>query len=199
MDYNNRLRGNIKKTLWWTAYTLYCVLFVIAVLTDAFDGYIARKMNVVSRFGTFLDPLADKLIVSAALVYFVQLRELNIPAWMVVLIISREFIITGLRLLAMSHNRVIAASKSGKFKMTSQSISITVILVMLVTSSVLKNYYLIETAELLTRSGWTYFLGICLNKMPFWIMLYITVFTVYSGVRYLYKNYDIIKIEFEKR
>jgi CDP-diacylglycerol--glycerol-3-phosphate 3-phosphatidyltransferase len=178
---------------------LALVLFIIAALTDAFDGTIARRLNIVSRFGTFLDPLADKLIVSAALISFVQLRELNVPAWMVVFIISREFIITGLRLLAMSHNRVIAASRTGKFKMTSQTIVIITILVILVARSVIEKFYAVEPVELLAMSGWRYYLGIFLNNVPFWIMLYVTIFTLYSGVRYIYKNIDIISLEFKSR
>jgi CDP-diacylglycerol--glycerol-3-phosphate 3-phosphatidyltransferase len=175
------------------------VLFIIAALTDAFDGTIARRLNIVSRFGTFLDPLADKLIVSAALISFVQLRELNVPAWMVVFIISREFIITGLRLLAMSHNRVISASRTGKFKMTSQTIVIVTILVILVARSVIEKFYAVDPVELLAMSGWRYYSGIFLNNVPFWVMLYVTIFTLYSGVRYIYKNIDIISLEFKSR
>jgi CDP-diacylglycerol---glycerol-3-phosphate 3-phosphatidyltransferase len=178
---------------------LALVLFVIAALTDAFDGAIARRMNIVSRFGTFLDPLADKLLVSAALVSFVQFRELNIPAWMVVFIISREFIITGLRLLAMSHNRVISASRSGKFKMTSQTIVIITILVILVTLSAIRRYSGLVPAQLLEMSGWRYAAGIFLFKVPYWIMLAVTVLTVYSGVSYIRKNLDVIKLEFDSR
>ena len=175
------------------------VLFVIAVLTDAFDGTIARKLNICSRFGTFLDPLADKLIVSAALISFVQLSEVNVPAWMVVLIISREFIITGLRLLAMSHNRVIAASRAGKFKMTTQTIVIIAILVILVVNSVLAGKYSMSASMLLDMTGWRYYLGVFLTKFPYWMMLYAALFTVYSGIVYMYRNIGIIKLEFESR
>lgn len=178
---------------------LALILFVIAALTDAFDGTIARRMNIVSRFGTFLDPLADKLLVSAALVSFVQLRELNVPAWMVVFIISREFMITGLRILAISHNRVIAASRVGKFKMTSQTIAIITILVILVIRAVTVRYFSIMPGDLLVMEGWRYYLGIFISDVPFWLMFCITIITVYSGIRYFYKNLDIVRLEFEKR
>ncbi|MCK4533781.1 CDP-diacylglycerol--glycerol-3-phosphate 3-phosphatidyltransferase, partial [bacterium] len=96
------------------------VVFIVAALTDLFDGRIARRYNCVSNFGKFMDPLADKLLVSAAFISFVGMEELQIPAWMVVCVISREFSITGLRTLAASQGKIVSASKSGKFKTTFQ-------------------------------------------------------------------------------
>ena len=89
-------------------------LFIIASLTDMLDGKIARKYNLVTNFGKFMDPLADKLLVCSALICMIELREL--PAWMVIIIISREFIISGFRLVASDNGVVIAASYWGKFK-----------------------------------------------------------------------------------
>ena len=83
-------------------------LFIIASLTDMLDGKIARKYNLVTNFGKFMDPLADKLLVCSALICMIELREL--PAWMVIIIISREFIISGFRLVASDNGVVIAAS-----------------------------------------------------------------------------------------
>ena len=88
------------------------LIFILAALTDMYDGIIARHREEVTNFGKFIDPLADKLIVSAAFISFVQLRELAIPAWMVILVISREFIITGLRSVAASRGTIISASLS---------------------------------------------------------------------------------------
>lgn len=93
-------------------------LFIIASLTDMLDGKIARKYNLVTNFGKFMDPLADKLLVCSALICMIELREL--PAWMVIIIISREFIISGFRLVASDSGIVIAASYWGKFKTVSQ-------------------------------------------------------------------------------
>lgn len=101
-------------------------IFVFASLTDLLDGYIARSQNLVTDFGKFLDPLADKLLVSAALVALVQLNEL--PSWVVVIIISREFIVTGYRLLAVEAGIVISASNWGKFKTVSQMAMIVYLL-----------------------------------------------------------------------
>ena len=100
--------------------------FIIASLTDMLDGKIARKYNLVTNFGKFMDPLADKLLVCSALICMIELREL--PAWMVIIIISREFIISGFRLVASDNGVVIAASYWGKFKTTFQMIGVVLLI-----------------------------------------------------------------------
>jgi len=97
-------------------------IFIIASLTDLVDGKIARKYNLVTNFGKFMDPLADKLLVCAALIALVEMGR--IPSWVVIIIISREFIISGFRLIASDNNVVIAASYWGKFKTTFQMIMV---------------------------------------------------------------------------
>ncbi len=101
-------------------------LFIIASLTDLLDGKIARKYNLVTNFGKFMDPLADKLLVCSALICLVQLKQL--PAWIVIIIISREFIISGFRLVAADQGVVIAASMWGKAKTVSQMVSIILLI-----------------------------------------------------------------------
>lgn len=101
-------------------------IFIIASLTDMLDGKIARKSNLVTNFGKFMDPLADKLLVCSALICLIQLGQL--PAWMVIIIVSREFIISGFRLVAAEQGIVIAASYWGKFKTTFQMIAVVLMI-----------------------------------------------------------------------
>lgn len=101
---------------------LAAAIFIVASLTDMLDGKIARKYNLVTNFGKFMDPLADKLLVCSALICLVELGQL--PAWMVIIIVSREFIISGFRLVAAEQGIVIAASYWGKFKTTFQMIAV---------------------------------------------------------------------------
>ena len=100
-------------------------IYVIASLTDLLDGKLARKYNLVTDFGKFMDPLADKLLVCSALICLVSMERL--PAWIVIVIISREFIISGFRLVALDNGVVIAASYWGKFKTTFQMLMIIVL------------------------------------------------------------------------
>ena len=102
-------------------------LFVVASVTDWFDGYLARKNNLVTNFGKFMDPLADKLLVCSAMICMIELNRL--PAWFVIIIIGREFIISGFRLIAAENGIVIAANYWGKFKTASQMI-MTILLIL---------------------------------------------------------------------
>ena len=102
------------------------ILFVVASLTDLLDGKIARKYNLVTNFGKFMDPLADKLLVCSAMICLIEMNKLD--AWIVIVIISREFIISGFRLIASDNGIVIAASYWGKFKTVSQMI-MTILLI----------------------------------------------------------------------
>ena len=101
-------------------------LFVVASVTDWFDGYLARKNNLVTNFGKFMDPLADKLLVCSAMICMIELDRL--PAWFVIIIIGREFIISGFRLIAAENGIVIAANYWGKFKTASQMIMIILLI-----------------------------------------------------------------------
>lgn len=113
------------------------VLFIVASLTDLLDGKIARKYNLVTNFGKFMDPLADKLLVCSALICLIELRQL--PAWMVIIIISREFIISGFRLVASDNGVVIAASYWGKFKTTFQMVAVVLLILNIPALSLITN------------------------------------------------------------
>lgn len=104
-------------------------IFIIASLTDTLDGFIARKYNLVSNFGKFMDPLTDKLLVSTALICFVSVPDNPMPVWGVIVIISREFIISGFRLVAANEGIVLAASWWGKIKTTVQMVMSVLLIV----------------------------------------------------------------------
>lgn len=110
-----------------SSYALAIAIFLVASLTDILDGHLARRRNQVSKLGKLLDPIADKLLVSAALIVLVE-KHLA-PAWAVVIILGREFIITGLRSIAATDGIIIAAQKIGKLKMWAQCVAIVALLV----------------------------------------------------------------------
>lgn len=101
-------------------------IFVVASLTDMLDGKIARKYNLVTNFGKFMDPLADKLLVCSAMICLIETKQL--PAWIVIIIVAREFIISGFRLIAAENGIVIAANMWGKLKTVSQMIMIIILI-----------------------------------------------------------------------
>ncbi len=103
-------------------------IFLAAAITDVFDGYLARRRRQVTTLGILLDPIADKLLIAAALISLVQVAPRLVPAWIVVVILGREFAVTGLRAIASSHGFTIAANELGKAKMISQVVAITMII-----------------------------------------------------------------------
>jgi len=137
-------------------------IFIVASLTDLLDGKIARKYNLVTNFGKFMDPLADKLLVCSALICLIELGQL--PSWMVIIIISREFIISGFRLVASDNGVVIAASYWGKFKTTFQMIAVILLILNIPALSLVTN--------------------LCV-----WIAL---ILTVVSLADYLFKNHKVL-------
>ena len=144
---------------------LAAVLFGIASLTDFLDGHIARKGNMVTSFGKFLDPLADKLLICAILIMFVELGW--VPAWVTVVIIGRELAVTGLRAMAIDEGVVIAADKYGKVKTVMQIIAIIPLLL---------HYPL---------------LGVNVHLIGNFLLYIALVLTIFSGLNYFYKFYGI--------
>lgn len=162
-------------------------IFVIAAITDFLDGKLARVYNQKSEFGKFADPLADKFLVAAALIAFVQLEETLIPFWLVLLILAREFIITGLRITALSQEHQFATSSLGKAKTTAQMFSITVILVLLILRSYVLEFPQAELIDWVNYEGsnpWIYLL----KYAPLGLMSITAFLTLFSGIRYLLKN-----------
>lgn len=143
------------------------IIFIIAASTDGVDGYIARKKKLVTKFGKFLDPIADKLLVTAALISLVQTNE--VTAWAAMCIIAREFAVTGLRLVAAGEGVVIEASNWGKIKTVTQMIAIVIAL--------LKNF------------PFNYYANFPFDRISMTIAV---IVTIYSGYDYIVKNIKII-------
>lgn len=143
------------------------IIFIIAAATDWLDGYFARKYNLITNMGKFLDPLADKLLVSAAFILLVEMDL--IAAWIVILIVSREFAVTGLRLVASGEGIVLAASNMGKLKTASQLIAIALLL--------LHNF------------PFSY-INIPVDTIFVYLAL---ILTVWSGVDYFIKNWHVLR------
>jgi CDP-diacylglycerol--glycerol-3-phosphate 3-phosphatidyltransferase len=159
-------------------------LFVIAALTDKLDGYIARSRNQITRFGKFMDPLADKLLVTAALISLVEYQI--IPSWAAMVIIAREFAVSGLRTIAAAEGIVIAASWWGKIKTVVQIVAIIVALIEVNLSAQEEIVSIIGNSSNITA-----FFGHMTN-----ITLYLAVIiTIISGYDYFVKNKEAIKID----
>ncbi|HPJ72252.1 MAG TPA: CDP-diacylglycerol--glycerol-3-phosphate 3-phosphatidyltransferase, partial [bacterium] len=105
-------------------YLLGLTIFLVAMLTDYLDGVLARSRGQVTRLGMLIDPLADKILISSAFICFVSIPEIGLPAWMAIVIISREFAITGLRLLAAGQGKIMPAGRWGKHKTISQVVAV---------------------------------------------------------------------------
>ncbi|SET41262.1 CDP-diacylglycerol--glycerol-3-phosphate 3-phosphatidyltransferase [Paenibacillus sp. NFR01] len=144
------------------------IIFLLAASTDGIDGYIARKYNMVTNLGKLLDPLADKLLVSAVLISLVELGRCD--SWIAIVIISREFAVTGLRQVALLEGKVVAASKWGKIKTVVQIVAISLLL--------LNNFPF-------------QFISIPLDDIAIWAAALITI---YSGVDYFVKNKELLEL-----
>ena len=148
------------------------LVFIIACVTDYLDGEIARKRNLVTNFGKFADPIADKLLVMSAIVVLVDQQRM--PAWVCICILAREFAISGFRLVAVTGGKVIAAGKLGKIKTVTQMISVIMLLL----------FVPIHKEPLLGDVG----------MIAAEVMMYISLFfTIWSGTDYIVRNYDCIR------
>ncbi len=164
-------------------------LFIIASLTDMLDGKIARKYNLITNFGKFMDPLADKLLVCSALICLTDLNV--IPSWITIVIIAREFIISGFRLIAAEKGVVIAAGKSGKWKTAVTMVMICFMLCIVNTHGFLSSAAAFEP----TSMGGIYPAYWVIYAIGYILMIIALVLTVVSLIDYLVKNKDVMKDE----
>jgi len=155
------------------------VVFILAALSDLFDGLVAQRRNMVTDFGRLMDPIADKILVLAAFAAFVQLQLID--AWMFVIIVSREILITSLRLFALNKGKVLSAARAGKHKTVLQMTVIFTILGFIVLKEIILKYYTWNPAwEKVFRQG------------IFFLMLITVGLTLYSGLSYLWGNRKVI-------
>ena len=150
-------------------YLAACIIFIAASATDWLDGYLARKWNMVSNFGKIMDPLADKILVYSA---FCLMVPSQVPAWMLIIILAREFVVSGMRTVAASEGIVIAAGKSGKLKTVLQMIAVPLLIV----------------APAFPGAAW---LGMMAQGF-LWASL---VMTVYSGIEYVIQNKTVFSMK----
>ncbi len=144
----------------WTA----LIVFILACLTDFLDGHIARKQQIITDFGKFIDPVADKLLVLSTMIMLIS--RLQLPAWTVILILARELSVDGLRLIAVTNGKVIAAGPAGKLKTASQMLMIIVLLV-----------FNIPAAS---------------HPITLILLIWVLAITIYSGVDYFLKNRSLL-------
>ncbi|MDD5513331.1 MAG: CDP-diacylglycerol--glycerol-3-phosphate 3-phosphatidyltransferase, partial [Candidatus Omnitrophica bacterium] len=164
--------------IWWTK-LISLLIFSLAALSDFLDGLIAKRRNMITDFGKLMDPIADKILVLAAFAAFLQLQIINV--WMFMVIISREILITSLRLFALNKGKVLSASKAGKHKTASQMVVIFFILVFVVFQEVMKRFFV-------WNPNWDNFF-----KWSIYLLMLFTVgVTLYSGLSYLWENRKII-------
>ena len=152
-------------------------IFLLASFTDFLDGHLARKNNMVTTFGKFLDPIADKLLVLAAMIMLVEMGQ--IPAWIPIIIAAREFIVSGIRMLAAGEGNVIAASWLGKIKTVSQMIAISLAFV--------------DTSHFMKFLGGEMTgMALALNVLMSLAMLVSVITTIWSGIDYFIKSKEIV-------
>ena len=188
-DEATQVQTMVPAFLFPTATVVALVLFCVASFTDFLDGYVARKYNQVTDFGKFVDPLADKLLVTSALVLFAE--QGAFAGWMVCVILARELIITSLRVVAANKGRVLAATWTGKVKTCVQIGGIIVIYL----------YYIIYPSVAMDLPAWLippqYVQQLSGEMQAFTLLAVVgwvvTLVTIYSGYDYLRKNWDIIK------
>ncbi len=163
------------------------VVYIIAAITDWYDGWLARKFNYITEWGKFLDPLADKVLTSGAFIVFVVVGVLDL--WMVLVIIFRDFLITGLRIYADYKKRSFSTSVLAQWKTFIQMVFIYYLLL----------FYILKTVEPLNQKYEAFFIAVLDRQLVYWSMLFVTLFTFITGVMYLFTNRKLIRqlIKFE--
>jgi CDP-diacylglycerol--glycerol-3-phosphate 3-phosphatidyltransferase len=166
------------------------VLFIIAAITDHYDGKIARERNLITNFGKLLDPVADKVLMAGAFVSLMAVPSLWVPAWAVVVIITREFLITGVRGLAASAGNVIAANTWGKTKTVLQMVYVFTFLALAIVGRIAENYLLGLPWMPEIMAYYAYILPIA----SYAAIVIVAAVTVYSGIQFLLVNWRVLNL-----
>ena len=148
-------------------------VFLIACITDYYDGFLARKIHSITDFGKFMDPIADKILILGGFLAFVEMKI--IPAWMVMVIIARELVITGIRILALSKKKVLSAEIAGKHKTVSQIVTVISVLIFLI----------------IRESGFTFRYIAYYYRGVFILMVITVLMTLSSGISYMFRNREV--------
>lgn len=156
------------------------IVYIIAAITDWYDGWLARKFNYITEWGKFLDPLADKILTSGAFIAFVILGVLDL--WMVLIIIFRDFLITGLRIYADYKKKNFSTSVLAQWKTFIQMFFIYYLLL----------FYVLRTVDTFNQKYAVFFNAVLDRQLIYWLMLFVTLFTLITGIMYLFTNRKLI-------
>ena len=169
-------------------YLLGYIVFVIAAITDYYDGKIARERNLVTNFGKLLDPVADKVLVVSAFVMLLGIPAMNVPPWSIVLILAREFLVTGARSLGAAQGTVIAANQWGKMKTILQMVYVCTFLFLAVVLQGLAQYPDAAAQVPGDLSLYVYIVG----QASQWSIILVALYTVYSGIQFARVNWKLL-------
>jgi CDP-diacylglycerol--glycerol-3-phosphate 3-phosphatidyltransferase len=175
-----------------STYLIAYVVFILATITDYYDGKIARERNLVTNFGKLLDPVADKVLLVGALVMLMQVPGLRVPSWCVVAIIAREFLVTGARSLAASEGVVIPANVWGKTKAVIQMVYVFVFLALAIIGDLFDSL-----AAFLAAEWWASFLRFYHRAVTigsFWAIIFVALFTIYAGLQFMRINWRAMNL-----
>jgi CDP-diacylglycerol--glycerol-3-phosphate 3-phosphatidyltransferase len=175
-----------------STYLIAYILFILAAITDYYDGKIARERNLVTNFGKLLDPVADKVLIVGALIMLMQVPGLRVPSWTVVTIIAREFLVTGARALAASEGAVIPANIWGKTKAVIQMVYVFVFLALAIIGD------LLDALSAFVDVGWWLSFLRFYHKIvavaSFWAIIFVALFTIYAGLQFMRINWSAMNL-----
>lgn len=174
----------------WIPFAIAYVIFIIAAITDYWDGKIARQTKSITKFGQLIDPIADKVLMVAAFVMMMKLEELKIPGWCVVIIFAREFLVTGIRTLAAADGTIIPADPWGKLKTVLQ-MTYVIIFLFLATA---RRFFLDVPFSFMPENVIKLYDPL-LGKASLVFMMFIAIYTLYSGCEILWKNWEKLKLD----